>query len=179
MAPVPKPAKPSVTISPAERKTLEAARRASTSQLLLKAARLLDEVAVARVKAEARTRGLKLPALRPAHTKLFPHIDFAGTRLVTIAERLGVTKQAVSQWIGELEEMRVIGLMPDPQDARAKLVRFTPRGLDAIHHGLGVLAGVEADLAKRVGPNTMDALARALREVTPVLEALSAGLPAT
>lgn len=176
MASVPKAPKSPATITPAERKALETAKRASTGQLLLKAARLLDEVAVARVNAEARTRGLKLPALRPAHTKLFPHIDFAGTRLVTIADRLGVTKQAVSQWIAELEEMRVVELMPDPQDARAKLVRFTPRGLESIHHGLGVLAGVEADLGKRVGPKTMDALARALAEVTPALEALSTDL---
>src|SRR5262245_20845715 len=62
MASVAKPPKSPATITPAERKSLEAAKRASTGQLLLKAARLLDEVSVARVNAEARARGLRLPA---------------------------------------------------------------------------------------------------------------------
>ena len=53
-------------------------------------------------------------ALRPAHTKLFPHIDFAGTRISTVAERLGVTKQAVSQLCGELAELGVVALESRP-----------------------------------------------------------------
>jgi DNA-binding MarR family transcriptional regulator len=160
------------TITPTERKALEAAKRASTGQLLLKCARLLDEAALARVNRDAKARGLKMPVLRPAHTKLLPHIDFEGTRLVTIADRLGVTKQAVSQWIGELEEMKVVELVPDPDDARAKRVRFTPRGLGAIHHGLGVLRAIEDDLTTRVGARKMEALQGALAEILDALEAL-------
>src|SRR6185295_7105488 len=137
---------PRPTIAPGERDALEAAKRASTGQLLLKCARLWDEVAIARVNREAKARGLDMPALRPAHTKLFPHFDFAGARRVTIADRLGVTKQAVSQWISELEEMKVVELVPDPDDARAKRVRFTRRGLEGIHHGLTVLRGIEDEL---------------------------------
>jgi DNA-binding MarR family transcriptional regulator len=167
---VPKPPKDPATITPAQRRGLEAAKRASAGQLLLKAARLLDEVALARVGREAKARGLVLPALRPAHTKLFPHIDFQGTRLVAIADRLGVTKQAVSQWIAELEEMKVVELVGDPDDARAKLVRFTPRGLEGIHHGLSVLRAVEDDLAARVGRKAMDALGDTLAAVVDELE---------
>jgi len=162
------------TIGPAERKALEAAKGASTGQLLLKCARLWDEVAIARVNREAKARGLDMPALRPAHTKLFPHIEFEGTRLVTIADRLGVTKQAVSQWIAELEEMKVVELIPDPDDARAKRVRFTRRGLEGIHHGLAVLRGIEDELAARVGPKTMEALRRSLGSVLVELETLAA-----
>ena len=154
-------------IPDAKLKSLAQAKQESTSQLLLKAARLLDETAVARVNRAARST-----ALRPVHTKLFPHIDFEGTRLVAIAERLGVTKQAVSQWVAELAEMEVVELCPDPDDARAKRVRFTRRGLEAIHHGLGVLQQIEEELAARVGPRTMSSLKQALSEILPILESL-------
>jgi len=156
-------------ISDAKRQSLARAKQSSVGQLLLKAARLLDETAVARVNRAARSA-----ALRPVHTKLFPHIDFEGTRLVTIAERLGVTKQAVSQWVSELAEMGVVELVADPDDGRAKCVRFTPRGVEAIEHGLGVLRGIEEEVAARVGARRMATLRETLADLVPALEALRA-----
>ena len=167
-----KPAKPAIPGD--ELSGLARAKQASTGQLLLKSARLLDELAIARVNQEGQASSGAPPALRPVHTKLFPHIDFEGTRLGTIAERLGVTKQAVSQWVAELAETGVLELVPDPEDGRAKRVRFTPRGVEAIHHGLGVLRGIETELAARIGAKRMAALADALAALVPALEALHA-----
>jgi len=159
----------STSIGPAERRGLDAAKQANTGQLLLKCARLLDEAAIARVN-----RRSEMPVvLRPAHTKLFPHIDFAGTRISTVAERLGVTKQAVSQLCVELAELGVVALDPDPDDGRAKRVRFTRKGMEAIHHGLGVLSGIERELAAAVGEARMAALQRTLQALVPVLEKLA------
>lgn len=154
-------------ISPVRLQAVAQAKQASTGQLLLKAARLFDETAVARVNRAARPA-----ALRPVHTKLFPHIDFEGTRLVAIAERLGVTKQAVSQWVSELAEMGVVELVADPDDGRAKRVRFTARGMDAIHHGLGILRGIEDEVTAAVGARRMAALRETLADLVPALEAL-------
>ena len=160
----------STPIAPGQRQGLEAAKQANTGQLLLKCARLLDEAAIARVNREP---GMPM-TLRPAHTKLFPHIDFAGTRISTVAERLGVTKQAVSQLCGELAALGVVALDPDPDDGRAKRVRFTRKGLEAIHHGLGVLTGIEQELAAAVGQARMATLQRTLAALVPVLEKLAA-----
>ena len=154
-------------IKATDRQALDKAKRASAGQLLLKCARLLDEIAVERVNRELGT-----PTLRPAHTKLFPHIDFEGTRISTIADRLGVTKQAVSLWIAELAELKVVEIVADPDDGRAKRVRFTRRGVQAIHHGLEVLRQIEQDLAKRVGAKAMASLRATLAELVPALEAL-------
>jgi len=161
----PAPANP--PISKPKLRALAQAKQASAGQLLLKAARLLDEAAVARVNRAARST-----ALRPVHTKLFPHIDFQGTRLVDIADRLGVTKQAVSQWVSELAAMEVVELVPDPDDGRAKRVRFTPRGVEAIHHGLGVLRGIEEEVTAHIGARRMAALRDTLADLVPALEGL-------
>lgn len=158
-------------VAPAQRQSLDAAKRANTGQLLLKCARLLDEAAIARVN---RSAAMPL-VLRPAHTKLFPHIDFDGTRISTVADRLDVSKQAVSQLCGELAELGVVALDADPDDGRAKRVRFTRKGLEAIHHGLGVLAGIEQELTAVVGVTRMAALRRTLAELVPVLEKLRSG----
>src|SRR5215831_19076658 len=82
---------------------LEAAKQASTLQLLFRAARLVDEEAVRRVSAIEGA-----PRLRRSHTALLPHIDLSGTRVSELAQRLGVSKQAVSELIDDLEAAGVV-----------------------------------------------------------------------
>jgi DNA-binding MarR family transcriptional regulator len=151
-------------VRPQDWEALERVKRASVGQLLLKGARLLDERALARINRE----GPRIP-LRPAHTSLLPHIDREGTRLTELARRLGVTKQAAGQLVGDLEELGVIERADDPRDGRAKLVRFTDKGVKAIHHGLSVLGGIEAELERRLGRARMRALHEALTEVVDEL----------
>ncbi|MFT4706054.1 MAG: DNA-binding MarR family transcriptional regulator [Bradymonadia bacterium] len=133
-------------------KHVEQLKRASVAQLLFKTSRLLNEQAIAL----ARER-LNLPDLRTAHTTLFPHIDFEGTRLTELALRLGVSKQAVGQLVNELVEMGAFERVPDPDDGRARLVRFA-RGKDAVVAGLEVLLEVEAELRDRLGDAAIEVL---------------------
>ena len=144
---------------------LDVVKQKATLHLLMRAARLVDEAAIARINAEAGR-----PVVRRALLALFPHIAFEGTRLTTLAERLGVTKQAVSKTVGELVEQGVLELVDDPSDGRARLVRFTAHGTDAIRHGLGVLGALEAEMAERIGPDRMEALHDALAALLDALE---------
>ena len=134
----------------------ERRKRESTGQLLLRAARLLNERAVGRVRAEGQ------PQLRPVHMTLMPHLDVQGTRLTELAARMGISKQGASQIAGDLEEMGIVERRPDPSDGRARLVRFTRRGEQALFHGLGVLEGLEAELARSVGATRMQRLRQGL-----------------
>jgi DNA-binding MarR family transcriptional regulator len=143
---------------------LDKVKRASVGQLLLKGARLLDERALERVN----RAGPKV-TLRPAHTSLLPHIDPQGTRLTELARRLGVTKQAAGQLVSDLEELEVVERVDDAEDGRAKLVRFTRTGLEAINHGLSVLRGIEAELEKVLGKVKMKQLHEALLVVVDEL----------
>jgi DNA-binding MarR family transcriptional regulator len=139
------------------RADLEAAKHASTLQLLFRSARLLDELALRRV-AEKPGR----PKLRRSHTALFPHIDLEGTRVTELAERLGVTKQAVSQALDDLEQLGIVERVADPADARARLVRFTERGRAGLLDGLAILRELEAECAAAIGASRMAELRRAL-----------------
>jgi DNA-binding MarR family transcriptional regulator len=139
------------------RARLDQAKSASALQLLFKAARLIDEEALQRV-AEKPGR----PRLRRSHTSLFPHIDLEGTRVTDLAERLGVTKQAVSQLVDDLEAMDVLERVVDPDDARARRVRFTSRGRAGLLDGLAVLGALEDEYAAKIGKRRMKELHRAL-----------------
>lgn len=154
----------SEAVGDGERRALEEAKRASVPQLLFKCARVLNDQSLARLREVTGKEGL-----RPAHTGLFPHIDLEGTRLTTLAERMGISKQAVAQLASELVEMELLERVPDPSDGRAKLIRFAG-GTTGLLHGLQVLAEIESELAEEIGAEEMRALHRILLKLHDALE---------
>jgi DNA-binding MarR family transcriptional regulator len=153
-------------VSAAERRRFEATRDASTLQLLFKAARLANEQALARVAAAAPTG----PRVRPAHTALFPHLDFDGIRLTDLAAKVGVTKQAVGQLVDDLVALGMVERVSDPDDSRAKRIRLSQRGHAALMQGLGVLVEIQDTLAAAVGARRMRDLHETLQRMITTLE---------
>ena len=90
--------------------------------------------------------------------------------MTALAEKVGITKQAVGQIVAELEQAGVLCRVPDPTDGRAKLVRFTAAGYRALLAGMGVLREVEDDLASELGETLMRRLNRDLARVLAVFE---------
>ncbi|MCB9763726.1 MAG: MarR family transcriptional regulator [Alphaproteobacteria bacterium] len=139
--------------SPEAVASFEVLKRASVGQLLFKGARLFEELALGRLQAMSGDA-----SIRPAHTALFPHIDFEGVRQTELADRVGVSKQAVGQLVRDLERMGMVRRDPDPTDGRARLVRFTKQGLEGMRHGVGVLIELETELTAQLGPERVDRL---------------------
>jgi DNA-binding MarR family transcriptional regulator len=136
----------------------------STFELLFRAARLVNERAIARIQRAGASN------LRLAHTALFPHITDAGVRQTELADKLGVTKQAIGPLVDDLEREGVVERIADPADARAKLVRWTAKGRRALREGIGVLAQLEAELAEDVGARKLAALADTLEDLIAAVE---------
>lgn len=151
-----------------EDERLQKSKKATTLEALFRAARLANERAVGR----ARGRQKQGPKVRAAHTSLFPHIDLYGTRISTLAERVGISKQAVSELVEELDEMGVVERIPDASDGRAKLVVFTKSGRRGILEGLKLLREIEAELAQKIGKRKMLTLRSILHELIPLLAEL-------
>ena len=150
--------------APQLRAALEHAKQESVGQLLFKAARLLNERALGVIHAQSGTK------VRMAHTALFPHIAWEGTRSTELAQRLGISKQAIGQLIGDLEEMGVVRREPDPSDGRAALIRFTAHGQQALLHGLSVLKELEDELSREVGSSVLRTLKTNLTTLIAALE---------
>jgi DNA-binding MarR family transcriptional regulator len=135
----------------------------STFELLFRAARVVNERAIARVQASGGR-------LRTAHTQLFPHITGEGVRLTDLADELGVTKQAIGPLVDDLEREGVVERVDDPGDRRAKLIRWTRKGRRALLHGLSVLAELEQELAREVGKARLAELGNTCERLIAALE---------
>src|ERR1700712_4824758 len=94
----------------------------NTGRLLFDSTRRFQQRALAIVNSGG------YPEMRIAHMAVTRHIDLAGTRVADLAARTGVTKQAMSETIEQIEAMGFVTRIVDRDDKRAKIVRFTASG---------------------------------------------------
>jgi len=64
-----------------------------------------------------------------AHVHITRHLARDGSRLTDLAERAGMTKQAMGALVDQCEAWGLVTRGPDPLDARARRVLFTADGL--------------------------------------------------
>lgn len=69
-----------------------------------------------------------------ADLRLFRHIGLDGTRQNEIGARAGTTKQAIAKLLEKAEALGFVTRRSDPGDGRAKIVTFTPAGLDFLKY---------------------------------------------
>ncbi|MEN0065402.1 MAG: MarR family winged helix-turn-helix transcriptional regulator [Myxococcota bacterium] len=104
---------------------------------------------------------------------LYPHIELSGTRPSVLAERLGITPQAVAQLVAELEAMGFVERIKDPDDGRARLVRFTDLGSQDIINGFLAFEVVESEIAERLGHDEFETLRELVARLESIAEALT------
>ena len=120
-----------------------------------------------RVSAHLAKRGHD--GLTGAQANAIGYLDPLGTRASVVAERMGVSKQAVSQFIDELERMGYVERVADPLDARAKLVRCTRKGVRYCKDVEAARAAIEKEVVPRLGQRGLLELRSQLQRVTEAL----------
>jgi|HigsolmetaAR201D_1030396.scaffolds.fasta_scaffold21126_2 DNA-binding MarR family transcriptional regulator len=104
------------------------------------------------------------PRVSRTQSMIMVNVSDGITRPVDLARNLGISRQAVQQVLADMEEQGLITLVPDPDDARAKIVRFSPRGKGIVDAALRAIASIERELEKRLGKQLFVQLKRALLE---------------
>ena len=69
-----------------------------------------------------------LEGIRPAQAVALVPLVGGGLHASELADRLKVSRQAVAQGVAALERHGYVTRVPDPVDARARLIELTPRG---------------------------------------------------
>ena len=104
--------------------------------------------------------------VREGHGCVFGFIDLErGSRLTDLAERSRLTKQAVGEAVAELERKGYLERVPDPEDGRAKIIKLTPRGVEAAHTGRRLFAEIENEWAERYGEERVASLRECVEEI--------------
>jgi len=136
-----------------------------TTRLLLEARRSL----ASELDADLAERGY--PDLRPGHAALFLSVDRrSGSRLTDLAEHTRLTKQAMMSMVDDLEGRGYVRRVPDPGDARAKLVRLTASGRRAAAECRRAIQGLEQRTRRQLGDRSYDALREALEVLSEPIE---------
>ncbi|MBD7995833.1 MarR family transcriptional regulator [Arthrobacter sp. Sa2CUA1] len=86
-----------------------------------------------------------------AQGRVFQRIGAEGTRLTALAEQARVSKQTAAVLVQALETAGYVRRIPDPTDARARLVCVAERGTAAVAVAAETVQAVEAEWRAHVG----------------------------
>ena len=123
-------------------------------QLLLRAQRRFDTALLTRLRAAG------WDDVRPAHSQVFAHLDRGGSRASELARRAGMTRQAMSELVRELQALGYVEQVDDPANRSARLVRLTPRGVEHVRAARRIVRAMEDELAGTLGQDGLQALRR-------------------
>ena len=97
-----------------------------------------------------------------AHIHITRHLSLQGDRLTDLARRAGMSKQAMADLVDQCAAWGLVTRSPDPRDARARQVCFTPAGLAWLHAFHDAVAQAEAEFRAEVGPDVATVVALGL-----------------
>lgn len=94
-----------------------------------------------------------------AHIHITRHLDLQGTRLTDLARKAGMSKQAMGDLVDQCAAWGLVTREPDPRDARARLVQFTPTGLLWLNAFREAVAQAEREFRAEVGQDVATVVA--------------------
>lgn len=139
-------------------------RAANLRQRMLRASRAVNAAIVGGL----REKGF--PALRSTHTALLSNLDMDGSNLTVVAQRAGMTKQAMGRLAEDLIRLGYVASIPDNKDRRAINLIFTESGLELMHQSFAVMDDIERRCIERIGKGPYQILLTGLEEVAEELE---------
>lgn len=125
---------------------------------------LRRDVAGATHAAAARSFPPVLRELRSSHVRMLSLTPPAGMRVSDLADRIGMTKQALGEFATALEGLGLVESVRDPADRRVRIVRPTALGLQVVDASATLIGEVEAAWRARLGDGDWDRLRALLVE---------------
>lgn len=107
------------------------------------------------------------PDGRAAYGFAMQAIGRDGATASELGRRLGVSKQAAGKTADRLEVLGYAVRADDPADARRKVIRLTPRGLDSLAKSAAIFEELRAQWAAALGPERLRALEDDLSVMVP------------
>jgi DNA-binding MarR family transcriptional regulator len=122
-----------------------------------------------RQQARKRLAAVGFTDVRPAHDVVFALLRAEGDRIVELAKRAQMTKQAMGYLVTYLEAHDYLERVPDPADGRAQIVRRTKRGWAFQRSARQVVQEIQNEWAEQFGEEQMQQLIGLLRDLVKLL----------
>ena len=104
--------------------------------------------------------------LRPSQFRVIAMVPYdAGISMTDLAERVGMTKQGVGQFVSRLVESGQLAIEEDPRDRRRRVVTRTRRGNEVTAELAWMLERLEEKWAKQVGERRYAQFRRTLEDI--------------
>jgi DNA-binding MarR family transcriptional regulator len=110
--------------------------------------------------------------MRVSFLNLTRNLDVDGTRVTKLAQRAGMTKQSMSELVAQCVKAGLVVQRPSTNDARARLVVFTRKGLAALEAFRGALDAAEREMRKEIGTHAFKIVDSALAKYGAKFETL-------
>lgn len=108
--------------------------------------------------------------LTVAQARVAARINAEGSRLTELAAAAQTTKQNAGFVVGQLLDQGIVERVPDPTDARAKLIRITPFGDRVRQVARAAESRVEAEWVATLGERSASELRSALEKLRDVTD---------
>jgi DNA-binding MarR family transcriptional regulator len=122
------------------------------------------------VLAELKAHGHDLPLNQ---ARVFQRINPQGSRLSELAQAAQLSKQTVGSIVDQLEAAGYTRRVPDPRDARARLVTVTDKGRSLVELGIPVVRAIETAWETHLGHARMRQLKDTLTELRAITDPYS------
>jgi DNA-binding MarR family transcriptional regulator len=110
-------------------------------------------------------RSLGHPGLRPSHARFLVFLGWEGSRITDLAKAMDITKNAVGQLVTELEVLGYVERVPDPDDGRAKIVRYTTEGRALIADAATIAKRLDDEIRAIIGARRLAELRATLADI--------------
>ena len=107
--------------------------------------------------------------VRPSHGYVIQRLVENEPTITSLAASLGMTQQGASKQVRELERLGYVERVPVAGDARARRVRLSERGRGVLAAGRAARTALEAEVARRAGPEETEVARRVLATVLEVV----------
>ncbi len=107
--------------------------------------------------------------IRQGAGNVFEHISPEGSTIASMAQRAGVTSQAMVQTVDYLERGGYVKRTPDPSDRRAKLIRITDQGQQMLDTAGRILREMESQVREVLGDARIRDLRDSMQQIVAIM----------
>jgi DNA-binding MarR family transcriptional regulator len=133
------------------------------SRLLIELAKDFERRALQKCHQRGHTK------IRRSHSSLFSNLGFGAVRLTELAERAGITQQAMGKLVKEMERVGYVKRHIDEADKRAKIIQLTELGEQLVHDSMEIVDEITSEYVQSIGLEDFESLNNLLKHAVKKL----------